>query len=49
MITRLPIALILFTAGLICYAMSKRPALTKKEQRELRELDNELSRLYGGK
>lgn len=35
--------------ALICYLISKRPALSKKEEKELQELDNEISRLYGGK
>lgn len=46
---RLPIALVFFIVGLICYAISKRPALTKKEERELKELDRELARICGGK
>ena len=35
--------------ALICYLISKIPALNKKEEKELQELDNEISRLYGGK
>lgn len=49
MIDRIPVALILVIAGLICYAIAIRPALSKKEEKELKELDNEISRLYGGK
>ncbi len=41
--------IVLFMAGLICYLISKRPALSKKEEKVLQELDNEISRLYGGK
>lgn len=39
----------LMITGLICLAISKRAALSKKEEQELKELDNEISRLYGGK
>lgn len=46
---RIIIVIVLFIVGLICYAISQRPALSKKEEKELRELDNELARLYGGK
>ncbi len=49
MIERLPVALLLMVAGLVCYIISTRPALSKKEEKELRDLDNELARLYGGK
>lgn len=46
---RIIIAIVLFVAGLICYLIAQRPALSKKEEKELQELDNEISRLYGGK
>ena len=46
---RIIISLILMIIALICYLISKRPALSKKEEKELRELDNEIIRLYGGK
>ncbi|WP_250454923.1 hypothetical protein [Clostridium tertium] len=46
---RIIISLLIFAIALICLAISKRPALTKKEEQELQELDNEISRLYGVK
>ncbi|MDB2088102.1 hypothetical protein PM004_02075 [Clostridium paraputrificum] len=46
---RIIISLILMIIALICYLISKRPALSKKEEKELQELDNEIIRLYGGK
>lgn len=46
---RIIISSILMIIALICYLISKRPALSKKEEKELQELDNEISRLYGGK
>lgn len=47
MIERLPVSLAFIIAGLICYLIAQRPALSKKEEEELKELDRELSRLYG--
>ena len=49
MIERLPIAIAFLIAGLVCYVLSQRPALSKKEEKQLKELDKELARLYGGK
>lgn len=49
MIDRLPIAIVLLTAGLICYVLSQRPALNKKEGKELKKLDNIISEMFGGK
>ncbi|MFQ9977098.1 hypothetical protein [Clostridium cadaveris] len=49
MIERLPVAVAFMIIGLICYVISQRPVLSKKEEKELQELDNEISRLYGGK
>lgn len=46
---RIIIGLLFMVAGLICYAISQRAYLSKKEEQELKELDNEISRLYGGK
>ena len=49
MIERLPIALALIIIGLICYMVAHRPALSKKEERELKQLDNKIAELFGGK
>ena len=51
MIERLPVALVLvlFIAGLICYLISQRPALSKKEEKELKKLDDIISETYGFK
>lgn len=49
MIDRIPIALILIISGLICYTIAMRPALSKREKKELKELDNVISETYGGK
>ena len=49
MIERLPIATALILAGLVCHLLSQRPALSKKEERELKELDDIIARTYGGK
>ncbi|MCD2500189.1 hypothetical protein LQE93_00185 [Clostridium sp. NSJ-145] len=46
---RIIVAIVLFIAGLVCYLIAQRPALSEKEEKELQELDNEISRLYGGK
>lgn len=35
--------------GLICLAISKRPALSKKEEKELKELDDIIAKTYGFK
>lgn len=49
MMARLLISLILFIAGLICFIISTRPALNKKEQKDLRELNDYIAKTYGGK
>lgn len=49
MTDRLPVVLIIITAGLICYILSKRPALNSKEKKELKRLDNVIAELFGGK
>lgn len=49
MIERLPVATALVLVGLICFILSQRPALSKKEEKELRELDDIIARTYGGK
>lgn len=46
---RIIIAIVLFMVGLVCLAISKRPALIKKEEQELKELDDIIARTYGGK
>lgn len=43
------ISSILMIIALICYLISKRPALSKKEERELKELDDIIARTYGFK
>lgn len=35
--------------ALICYLISKRPALSKKEEQELKELDDIIAKTYGFK
>lgn len=35
--------------ALICYLISKRPALSKKEKKELQELDDIIAKTYGFK
>lgn len=49
MVDRLPIAILILIAGLICYIVSKRPALSKKEERELKKLDKIIAEMFGGK
>ena len=49
MMERLPVALAFIIAGLICYLIAQRPALSKKEERELKELDDIIARTYGFK
>lgn len=49
MIERLPVALAFMIAGVICYLISKRPALSKKEEKELKELDDTIAETYGFK
>ena len=43
------IALAFIIAGLICFIISQRPALSKKEEKELKELDDIIARTYGFK
>lgn len=35
--------------ALICYLISKRPALSKREERELKELEDIIAKTYGFK
>ena len=49
MIDRLPIALAFTLAGLVCFILSQRPALSKREEKELKELDDIIAKTYGGK
>mgnify|MGYP000130767185 CR=1 FL=1 len=49
MIERLPIAIAFLIAGLVCYVLSQRPALSKKEEQELKELDDIIAEAYGFK
>ena len=49
MIERLPVALVLIIASLIWYIIAKRPALSKKEEKELEELNDIISTTYGWK
>lgn len=49
MIERLPVAIVFLVAGLVCYVLSQRPALSKKEEQELKELDDIIAKTYGGK
>ncbi|WP_195245225.1 hypothetical protein [Clostridium celatum] len=46
---RIIISLILMVIALICFIISQRPALSKKEEKELKRLDNIISEMYGGK
>lgn len=46
---RIIIALAFIIAGLICFIISQRPALSKKEEQELKELDDIIARTYGFK
>ncbi len=49
MLDRLPIALAFTLASLVCYILSQRPALSKKEEKELKELDDIIAKEYGFK
>ena len=49
MLERLPTALVFIVAGAICYLLSQRPALSKREERKLKELDDIIGKTYGGK
>lgn len=49
MIERLPIAIAFLAAGLICYVLAQRPALSKGEEQELKELDDIIAKTYGFK
>lgn len=49
MVDRLPVATAFVLAGLVCYLLSLRPTLSKKEERELQELTNIIAETYGGK
>lgn len=49
MIDRLPVAMAFILAGLVCYILSNRQALSKKEEKELKELDNIIAEAYGFK
>ena len=46
---RILISLILMIIGLICYLIARRPALSKKEEQELKELDDIIAKTYGFK
>lgn len=46
---RLPIAIVFMTASLICYLLSQRPALSKRDEKKLKELNDIIARAYGGK
>lgn len=46
---RIIVAIVLFIAGLICYLIAQRPALSKKEEKELKELDDIIAKTYGFK
>ena len=46
---RIIISLAFIIAGLICFIISQRPALSKKEEQELKELDDIIARTYGFK
>ena len=48
-VDRLPVATILFLMALVSFWLSQRPLLSKKEEKELKELDDILAKLYGGK
>lgn len=51
MITQEPIIVssILIIMGLICLIIGKKPALSKKEEQDLKELDDIIDREYGFK
>lgn len=49
MITRLPLAIAFILAGLICYILSTIPPLSKKDEKELKELDDIIAKTYGFK
>lgn len=49
MIERIPVTIILLIVGLICLVIGNRPALNKREQKKLQELDSIIARTYGGK
>ena len=49
MVDRLPVAILLLIAGLVCYILSHRPALSKKEEKELKKLDKTIAEMFGGK
>ena len=42
---RIIFAIVLFIAGLICYLIAQRPALSKKEEKKLKELDDIIAAL----
>lgn len=46
---RIIISSILMIIALICYLISKRPSLSKKEEKELKELDDIIAKTYGFK
>lgn len=46
---RIIISSILMIIALICYLISQRPALSKKEEQELKELDDVIAKMYGSK
>ncbi|MFR1823019.1 MAG: hypothetical protein ACLSXJ_06590 [Clostridium saudiense] len=46
---RIIFAIVLFIAGLICYLIAQRPALSKKEEKKLKELDDIIAKTYGFK
>lgn len=48
-IDRLPVALAFMIAGVICYLIAQKPALSKKEEKELKELDDIIAETYGFK
>lgn len=49
MIERLPVGMAFILAGLVCYILSQRPALSKREERELKELEDIIAKTYGFK
>lgn len=49
MIDRLPISIAFVLAGLVYYLIAQRPALSKKEEKELKELDDIIAETYGFK
>lgn len=46
---RIIIGLLFMVSGLVCYILSHRPALSKKEERELKKLDKTIAEMFGGK